>query len=309
MLSEEGLLTEKRIFSRIGLILFMILISNMALGLAISALSPVIFPEPSIGSWSYYALTLLPNYLIVMPLAALMLYKIPSKSIEQKSLKPGQLAIVFMICYSIVGTGNAAAKILSFAISAITQKGVTDLVANLIIESDIWANLIVIAILAPIIEELFYRKLMIERLSRYGEKVAVITSGLIFGLVHANISQFFYAFGLGLAFGYIFIKTGKIRYTIALHIIINLIGSVLAPALLNSESLILISLFSIPVLGIVISGIVLFFVYKKRISFRQGEIVLPQEKWKATVFLNTGMVFFFAVCAVIFILNTFFVLI
>ncbi len=306
MLSETDLFTEKKIFSHIGLIMFGIVISSVIIGVIVDALFSAFFPE-SFGKWGYYVLTFLPTYVIIMPIAAFALNKIPASKIKQKKLNPGQLVIIFMICYFLVSAGNIASTILSSIISTIVQSDMSDLVADTIMGLDIWFNLIIVVILAPVIEELFYRKLLIERLSRYGERVAVITSGLIFGLVHGNISQFFYAFALGLAFGYVFVKTGKIRYTIAFHIIINFMGSVIAPMVLK-ETTVLTLLYGNVVLGIVIAGLVLFFINKKRISFKQSEIVLSKEKWKATVFSNVGMALFIVSCAVLFVLNTFYAL-
>ena len=43
-----------------------------------------------------------------------------------------------------------------------------------------------------------------------------------------NVFQFFYAFGLGLMFGYVYTRTSRLRYSVAMHMLINLNGSVLA---------------------------------------------------------------------------------
>ena len=51
----------------------------------------------------------------------------------------------------------------------------------------------------------------------------------MFGLFHLNLFQFFYAFGLGLMFGYVYMRTSQLRYSIVMHMIINFNGSVLAP--------------------------------------------------------------------------------
>ena len=91
-----------------------------------------------------------------------------------------------------------------------------------------WLNLLFGGILAPIFEELFYRKIVIDRLRRYGDLPAILISGLMFGLLHGNVSQFFYTTVFGMLFGYIYINTGKIRYTIALHMSINIVSGVLA---------------------------------------------------------------------------------
>jgi uncharacterized membrane protein len=58
-------------------------------------------------------------------------------------------------------------------------------------------------------------------------------SALLFGLFHGSLNQLCYAFLLGLVFGYVYIRTGKLRYTIMLHIGINSLSTVLLPGLLT----------------------------------------------------------------------------
>ena len=49
-------------------------------------------------------------------------------------------------------------------------------------------------ICAPILEEYIFRKLIVDRTVKYGQGVAVVLSGLMFGLFHGNLNQFAYAF-------------------------------------------------------------------------------------------------------------------
>ena len=66
-----------------------------------------------------------------------------------------------------------------------------------------------------------------DRLIKYGEFIAIFTSGLMFGLFHGNFQQFFFAFALGLLFAFVYARTGRIRYTIGLHMAINMTTSVI----------------------------------------------------------------------------------
>ena len=70
---------------------------------------------------------------------------------------------------------------------------------------------IIAVLIAPTAEELLFRKLLTERIVKYGELAAVLASGLFFGLFHGNLNQFSYAFLLGLFLGFIYVKTGKLR--------------------------------------------------------------------------------------------------
>ena len=89
-----------------------------------------------------------------------------------------------------------------------------------------------LAVASPIMEEFIFRKIVIDRLSPYGEKAALFMSALLFGLFHGALNQLCYAFLLGLIFGYVYIKTKKLRYTIILHVGINSLSTVLLPTLL-----------------------------------------------------------------------------
>jgi uncharacterized protein len=64
------------------------------------------------------------------------------------------------------------------------------------------ANGVVVAVVAPIVEELTFRGLGYSLLARYGRWVAIIGTGIAFGLAHGlvNAFPFLAAFGIGLAY-------------------------------------------------------------------------------------------------------------
>ena len=71
-----------------------------------------------------------------------------------------------------------------------------------------------------------FRGLLAGRLARYGQKPGAFISALLFGLYHANLEQFFYAFTLGLLLSYAYYRTGLLRTSVLLHMLFNIIGSV-----------------------------------------------------------------------------------
>ena len=81
-----------------------------------------------------------------------------------------------------------------------------------------------------------FRGIMLNKIRIYGDKVAIITTAILFGLFHANFSQFFYAVALGLVFAYVTLKTRTIKYSIILHIAVNMVGSVIMPAIVGDGS-------------------------------------------------------------------------
>jgi len=126
----------------------------------------------------------------------------------------------------ILVTGAAVASYAVELISAISGEVPQNYVARTVEEMALWEIIVFVVIIAPIFEELLFRKLMIDKLSKYGTSFCVGVSAFVFGLVHGNFYQFFYAFGLGALMGFVYCVYGKIIYSILIHAFINALGSV-----------------------------------------------------------------------------------
>ena len=168
--------------------------------------------------------------------------------------------------------------------------------------------LLVAVIIGPIAEELIFRKFLLDRIAGYGQITAMLMSGLIFGLAHGNFFQFFYAFAIGVIFAWVYLRTGRIRYTMLLHMMINFCGSLIPLGLLKVVEMnpILGSLLALGqlamMLGLVVAAIILLVYYR-------GELVAPVDrsrvrkgKWTAAAFFNLGMIVFYMAAAVMFLL-------
>ena len=165
--------------------------------------------------------------LIGFPLIFGLTKRIPSRDIPKtKTGFLGFLPFIFMT-FAILVPGTIVGTIVHRAITLPFGGDGSSVIAELLMNSNPIPRIIVIGILAPIFEELIFRKLLIDRLSRYGSFIAIIVSGLFFGLFHGNFSQFFFATGIGLLFAFLYAKTGKIHLTIILHMIVNLFSSVI----------------------------------------------------------------------------------
>lgn len=85
--------------------------------------------------------------------------------------------------------------------------------------------LLQVCLIAPIIEELFFRGLIFSLMSKLLPFVfANVVQAIVFGIYHGNVVQAVYAFILGMFIGYILFFTGSLVYTIVLHMSINLTG-------------------------------------------------------------------------------------
>lgn len=92
------------------------------------------------------------------------------------------------------------------------------------------ANAVVVAGVAPIVEELTYRGLGFSLLQRFGQAAAILIVGGIFGLGHGLITALpiLTAFGIGLAF--LRSRTESIYPPILLHAVFNGLSLALAVA-------------------------------------------------------------------------------
>lgn len=165
------------------------------------------------------------QYLVALPIALLVLSRVPVIPTRQFSMSLRQFAGFFAVSLPIMYAGN----FIGIATSGLLTAGRGEnRIAQLIGNSDPWVTTLFAVILAPIVEEFFFRKQLIDRLRLYGERRAVVFSALAFALFHMNVFQFFYAFGLGLVFGYMYMRTSRLRYSLLLHVLINFQGSVVS---------------------------------------------------------------------------------
>lgn len=90
--------------------------------------------------------------------------------------------------------------------------------------SEFLVSIILIAVLPAIGEEFLHRGLLINGLSKLGIKKTIIYSSLLFGLMHMNIGQFFYASIIGAVIGMVAIFSRSIIPAIIVHFMNNAIS-------------------------------------------------------------------------------------
>ncbi len=294
--------TNKRFFSKIGF---------SYLAYAILAIVFQIIASTIIGTINYDLLTdiniitvisAICNYILPLPIFLLLMRKINTVKIEKNSISARTFLKYVAITFTLLWIGNILGLISTTAISAVISSPIANPVQELINSADFWLNLLLISLIGPIFEEVIFRKLLIDRTIRYGARVSIIISALLFGLIHGNLNQFFYAFLMGGFFAYVYIKTGKIIYTILLHISVNLIGSVVSLFVIESASAIAQNTFTPLDMSIVliymIFILIMFFIgilsllTLKKAKFNGSKTQISLKQPLKTVFLNYGMVCF-----------------
>ena len=88
----------------------------------------------------------------------------------------------------------------------------------------------VLGVMGPVVEEMFFRRLLIDLIGRYSRTwVAVVASGILFGMIHMHSLALSEAINIiphaatGIVLGVVYVKSGRNLYCSAvLHILINL---------------------------------------------------------------------------------------
>jgi membrane protease YdiL (CAAX protease family) len=85
--------------------------------------------------------------------------------------------------------------------------------------------LLLVLVIGPLIEELFYRGWMLSLLRRaWGDAPALLVSSGLFAIVHAwSETSILYAYGLGYILGTVMVKTRSLFACVVLHAALNLI--------------------------------------------------------------------------------------
>ncbi|MDY6340133.1 MAG: type II CAAX endopeptidase family protein [Saccharofermentans sp.] len=269
----------------------------------------------------------------------LSLKVLPSVKIEKKKLTFGQIMILIMMVYGLAQVGSLMGLPIHTALSSVTLFGdgstedaLNNLKSNLIVGSDTWIRIITVGIMPAIFEELLFRKFLIDRTLRHGEFISCAMSGIMFGLWHGNFQQFFFAFFLGVLFAFVYIRTGRIIYTMILHASLNLITSSITVELIaemlkrmgmdmSSGSIdpnidydmviksvlplmLIILLWIIILAGFQIAGFVMLIVRRKKFKLMPIVGELPRKQILRTMTHSVTMWVFFALALLLFV-NTY----
>ena len=270
-----------------------------------------------------------PQYLVAFPVILLFFRNVRvAKHREKSKMSIKELFSMLCIAELLMIIGNIIGTSLNLTVETIFGGTVDNAVADMIESTPIWLLSIFVVILAPIFEELVFRKLLMDRLLVLGDKMAILLSALAFGAFHGNLYQFFYATFVGLVFGYVYARTRDIKYSIILHALINFLGSVVAIPVIEAEEKLFemleiieanpeadITPYGVPmlitmaytILQYALIGLGVFFLVKlikhKGIYLQRGEITLEKGTYADAIFKNVGVIIFYVLCIALMIIN------
>lgn len=293
-------LTSKSVVSRTGMALAVFAAVVIGVQYVIVLLLDRIKPEIMEADWYGWALTAFSLIIIGLPIFLLLIRRAPdSPKREVVKLKPLSFICIFFICTAAMYISSFIGSFITLGIAFIKGKELVNPVVDVMLNSNYILTLIYAVIVAPIIEELIFRKFLLNKLRRFGDVPAILMTGIAFGLFHMNLSQFFYATVLGFIFAYVALKTNTIRYSILLHMMINGIGTLATP-LVSENNIFAVMMLLLWMLLAVTLGVVLFIVNFKKIKLEKSSLYLRTRDY----ILNAGTICYTLVCMLIIVLAT-----
>lgn len=245
------------------------------------------------------------NYILVLPIFIYLMRKIDSTDIDKEKLSIQTIAKYFCVALTLMWAGNLIGLGITALIGHATTSEIINPIEHLIQNTNIYVNAIIVVMLAPIFEELFFRKLLIDRTIKYGAKLSILLSALLFALFHGNLNQFFYAFFIGGFFAYVYIKTGNIKYSIVLHGFVNFLGSVVSVfvtssaqnlvkgmSMANTGDIAIIGGYALILAVAWIVGLIAILTNYNKIELNDSAREIFLEKPFSTVMINIGMICF-----------------
>lgn len=228
-------LTYQNLFSRIGACYFALLMGSQVLGTIVMAAARLYAPWVMETPWFIWVFSYVPLYAVCVPLFFLLLkHWVPAQPVnaEPQHISAGSMVKIYIVMMGAVYAFNIVSAVITQVIAMLKGSAVANPLDEVVTSSGFIYNLIFGCIVAPVGEELVFRRALYPRIApRYGEKLYLLVSSGIFALYHGNLSQLLYAFVVGWLLGLVYAKTQRLGYNIAFHVVINLTGILVGPAL------------------------------------------------------------------------------
>lgn len=298
-------LKPKEVFQRIGFsfaISFLVvnLVQLVIIALLTVMESPLLYSE-----WLTWVLIAISFYLIGFPLFYWKAKDLPNAPKQPpKKLKLIELIEYGCMAYTLTYIFNLLTVLITTAIEALKGSLIPNVGGGLVSATAPVGLIICGVILSPIIEEVLFRKILLDKIRRYGDKVAIVVSAITFGLYHGNLSQVFYAIALGGVLAYMTLKTNRICYAIMVHIFINAMSSVILPVILgDGTQFIRITVAMAFIFLILILGIFGLIRSIKKLDLTVGDYYIHPNHFFKTVFGNSGMISYFIMSFILILLS------
>ncbi len=278
-----------------------IFVTQYICGLVLLPILQVSFPSLFQTQWFLLSSSMIINYIIGFPCFWLIIRKIPTVKPDITPMKPKFVQVLkwISISFTLLFAFNLLTIVLTQIISVFKLNDVVNPLEQMVASNSRFTVILFGAIIAPILEELVFRKVFYDKTAQYGERVYIIISAFCFAMFHVNFLQIFYAFSLGAMFAYVYAKTRNVLYIIILHIIINSWGLVVAPIMTSNIVFAIIG--SLVFYAIVITGFICLLNGLKKVEYRPAIVEIPEKPIR--IALKTfGSIIYILLCVIIILL-------
>lgn len=153
-----------------------------------------------------------------------------------------------------------------------------------------------VAILPPLVEEFFFRGVILRMFRRFGDGFAVVASAVLFALFHGNMAQSLFALICGLVLGFLMVKTNNIWVPIGVHFVNNGISCVWSMLAVTAGTSVANAFSSWATIAILVLGLfsLILLIFKKRRFFslpKTEHIFVPGTR-ALNFLLNPGCITF-----------------
>ncbi len=308
---------EKKKFSRVGWAFFVFMVVSFSASIIISLIWLFAVGTTTPG-WFNWTMSIVSIYGVAAPFCYLILRGMPKNPPRKLKLRVSDFIIFVCIAIALMYVGALIGTAVNAWISFVVGIEQGSPIGDALRTSDLWLSILYTGIIAPILEELFFRKFLIDRLNGVGDLLVIMTSGLFFGLFHGNIDQFFYATLLGMFLAYVYRITGDIRYPIFIHAIVNFVGGLIptiaeyirnyiAAHAANDRIALLGELFpasaSMLMLGFAVAGAVFIFLRWRTWRYNLMPGTVPRGMGVNVALGNAGSIVFVVACSIMMILT------
>ena len=306
---------HKKHFSRIGLGYALLSVITLIVVTIVAAVVRYVDPEFYSSTLFLNLLTPLALYVFSLPVLLIILSGCEAKTPEKRHMGFGEWMLFLIASFGFMYIGSIVGNSVMTFLSELVGYDYGNALESIIDDENLLVTAFFTVIVAPIGEEIIFRKLMIDRTQKYGPVISIGLSGLVFGLMHGNFYQFFYCFALGIILGYMYYTTGKLYLTIAIHATVNFFGSIVT-SLLTPVSDALMELdttdpaaileivmeqpwavagflaFTLFVYAAMACAVIFPLAFRKKLKSRlvSGEVSIPRGRVIQTVILNGGMI-------------------
>ena len=328
-MSDNEIASHKKVLSRLCFAFLAYFIIANGLSFAAAYLLNSIAPNLLLDSNFTLIISSAIQYAIAFPILYFLVRKMPKCAPFPNKIGVKKFLKYTVISVFVMYVGTYISSLLMVYLESLMGNAPTNSIDDILNNTNIILSTVLVGIVGPIVEELMFRKLFVDRLTPYGELTAIFFPALIFGLFHTNLYQFFYAFFLGAIFSYVYLRTGKIIYTIILHLFINVFFGIL-PTFITSninleefleialsgnipEEYIMANLVPLTCLlvyefvsyGLIFAGVITFMKSIRRVVLNKGSVRVHKGVAADVIFFNIGAILLITICLIFTALNTF----